>query len=66
VGVPRLVEARRQLQHLGDLRADVAGVDQAQGLVVEVGVEVTLLGQVGDDVVGAHVGQWCEAKATSH
>ena len=46
VGVPRRVERRRHLDHLGDLDAGVALVHQPQRLVVQVGVQVALLGQV--------------------
>ena len=41
-------------------------VDQPQGLVVQVGVEVALLLEVGPTTRSVpHVGQWWEAKVTS-
>lgn len=46
-------ELRRQLELLGDLRPGATGVDQAQGLVVEVAVEVPLLAEVVDDPLPA-------------
>ena len=52
-GMPGMVQIWWQLHHLGDFAVDVALVDQPQGLVVQVGVHVPLLGQVGDDLWGA-------------
>jgi hypothetical protein len=54
--VPLAGEARRQLQQLGDLRPGVALVQQAQGLVVQVGVEVALLPEEVDDPLAAPAG----------
>jgi hypothetical protein len=44
VRVPGRLKRRRDLDHLGDLAADVALVQQPQGLVVQVRVQVALLG----------------------
>ena len=65
VGAPRVGQGRRQLDHLGDLGARVALVEQAQGLVVQVGVEVALRRRYAMMRSRPQVGQWCEAKATS-
>ena len=54
--VPLALEARRQLQPLGDLGGDVALVEQPQRLVVDVAVEVALLGEEVDDPVGPPAG----------
>jgi len=62
-GLPGPVQVGRQLDHLGDLAVDVALVDQPQRLVMEVGIQVPLLGQEGDDVAVPQAGQWCEANA---
>jgi hypothetical protein len=52
VGMPGLVQPRGQLDHLGDLTAHIALVEQPQGLVVQVGVQVPLAGQELDDGLG--------------
>jgi hypothetical protein len=52
-GVPGLGERGRQFEDLGDLATGVALVDQPQSLVVQVGVEVALLGQEPLEPVGA-------------
>ena len=46
-------QRRRHLQDVGDLGADQALVHQAEGLIVQVAVQVPLLREVGDDVVPA-------------
>ena len=51
--VPLLVELGRQLDHVGDLDAGVALVQQVQRLVVDVLVKVALLLPVVDDLVVA-------------
>lgn len=52
-GVPRRLEGRRQLDHLGDLCAREALVEHPHGLVVQVRVDVALLFEVGDSPLGA-------------
>ena len=47
--VPGVCQCRRQFQLLGDLRAGESLVEQAEGLVVQVGIQVPLLGQEPDD-----------------
>jgi hypothetical protein len=49
-GVPGSLEAGREFHHLGDLDAGVALVKQPQRLVVEIRVQVALLGQERSDV----------------
>src|SRR6266516_2888975 len=50
-GMPGLLQRGRQLQQLGDLAARVALVEQPQGLVVQLGVQVALLRQQRHDRV---------------
>src|SRR5690606_11249811 len=53
VGVPGPLQGGRQLHGLGDLGAGHAAVQHAQGLVVQIGVQVALLRQEGDDALAA-------------
>jgi hypothetical protein len=46
-------KGRGQLDHFGDLGAGIALVEESQGLVVQVGIDVALRGQVVDDLVAA-------------
>jgi hypothetical protein len=51
--VPAALQAGGQLQPFGDLSADVALVEQPQRLVVDIAVQVALLGEEVDDPVRA-------------
>lgn len=53
MGVPGALQRRGQLHPLGDLRPGEPLVDHAQRLVVEVGVQVALLGKEGEGVLAA-------------
>ncbi len=53
MGVPGALQRRGQLHPLGDLRRGEPLVDHAQRLVVEVGVQVALLGKEGEGLLPA-------------
>ncbi|HTC24501.1 MAG TPA: hypothetical protein VK688_09070 [Gemmatimonadales bacterium] len=53
VGVPGGFQPGRELEVFGDLHPGSAVVEHPQGLIVQVCVQVTLLGQVPDDVLGS-------------
>ncbi len=52
-GVPGRVEHRWHREVLGDLAAEVALVESTQRLIVQVGVQVALLGQIDEDLLGS-------------
>jgi hypothetical protein len=50
---PSVFQGRGQLDHFGDLGAGLALVEESQSLVVQVGIDVALRGQVVDDLDAA-------------